>query len=268
MKIAISNIAWEKEETKDILLLMQMYNITGLEIAPTKIWENPEMISDKELSDYKNFWANNGITIIAMQSLLFGHPELTIFENNTSQDKLVEYMKRITHLASILGIKALVFGSPKNRLKGNLDNGNAVEIAKKFFTKIGDIARNDNVYICIEANPKEYGADFLTTTEETSDFVKSLNHLNIKLHLDTGAMALNHEEYKQTIVDSIPFYHFHISEPSLANVPQIVNHKIVAQTLRDIHYNNGVSIEMRGKDNESNIQGIKHTLEFVSAVYK
>jgi D-psicose/D-tagatose/L-ribulose 3-epimerase len=167
----------------------------------------------------------------------------------------------------LLGITAMVFGSPKNRLKGNLDDKLVDEIGYDFFRKIGDVAQTYDIQFCIESNPSEYGADFLTTTKSVVEFVKKINHQNINVHLDSGAMKLNNENYQESIISSQPFSHFHISEPNLTPVPQEVDHHIIAATLKEINYDKWVSIEMRATDDKDNLSQIDKTLDFVTKTY-
>ena len=42
----------------------------------------------------------------------------------------------------------------------------------------------------MEANPPEYGADFVTRAAEAIELVKAVNHPGFRLHLDTGCMTL------------------------------------------------------------------------------
>ncbi len=267
MKIAISNIAWEHSEDTTIATILQKYNIQGIEIAPTKIWTDPTNVTNDDAKAYKHFWKTQGIAIVAMQSLLFGHPELALFENAVSRKNLLNYLKKIINLASILGVKAMVFGSPKNRQKGKLDEKTAQEIACGFFTAVGSVAKQYDINFCIETNPKVYGTDFLTTTDEVIKFIKIVNHPNINVHLDTGAMEVNNEDYESTIITSLPFFHFHISEPNLSPVPQTVNHAQVAAVLRKINYDKWVSIEMRAEQSANSTQ-INKTLDFVTKTYR
>ncbi len=75
MKIAISNIAWDYPEDEAVASILQKYNIEGIEIAPTKIWIHPNEVSTVDVKAYKHYWKTKNIAIVAMQSLLFGHPE-------------------------------------------------------------------------------------------------------------------------------------------------------------------------------------------------
>jgi D-psicose/D-tagatose/L-ribulose 3-epimerase len=268
MNIAISNIAWEHSEDEAISQILQKYEIKGIEIAPTKIWSDPTTVSSADTETYKRYWEEKGINIVAMQSLLFGHPELTLFETAEKRKNLLDYLTKIIHLASLLGVTAMVFGSPKNRIKGNLDEAETSDIGNDFFRKLGDVAQNYDIAFCIEANPIIYGTDFLTTTKDVVEFVKEVDHPNINVHLDSGAMQINNEDIEQTITSAQPFSHFHISEPNLLSVPQEVDHRAAAKTLQEINYNKWVSIEMRAVNTQNNIPQIDKTLDFVTKTYR
>ena len=49
MKLAISNIAWRREEESEVLRQMQTHGVTGLEIAPTAVWPDPLSVTDAAL---------------------------------------------------------------------------------------------------------------------------------------------------------------------------------------------------------------------------
>jgi D-psicose/D-tagatose/L-ribulose 3-epimerase len=268
MNIAISNIAWDYKEDDDISVILQKYTIKGIEIAPTKIWSDPVSIEKDDIISYKSYWEKKGIEIIAMQSLLFGHPELTIFEDSKKRKETISYLKKIIQLAAFLGVKAMVFGSPKNRIAGDKDQKEINEIASDFFSQIGDNAKEYDIHFCIEANPKVYGTDFLTTTDDLLTFVRKLHHSHINIHIDTGAMKLNNENPYQTIERAKPFYHFHISEPNLLPVPYEVEHHKIAKILKEINYKQWVSVEMRSQQDGSNVKQVEKTLEFVTNIYK
>src|SRR3989338_2966053 len=270
MNIAISNIAWEKSEDKTVLSILKKHHIKGIEIAPTKIWENPIKVENKSIKKYKENWMKNGISFVAMQSILFAHPEFTLFDTKEVREKTLQYIVKMINLAQRLGIKAMVFGSPKNRAIKNLSNSEVFEIACEFFSKIADSAKQQDVYFCIEPNPPSYGTNFINNTKEAVDLIKTVNHPNFRLHLDSGALALNEENYEDSIKKGFPYLmHFHISQPYLAHVGKgIVDHKKIAEILKNLHYDKWVSIEMLNKRAKNSADTIDKTLKFVTSLYK
>ena len=120
MKISISNLAWDPAFDGQVAELLRKYHILGIDLAPTKIWSNPASVSRVDILKYRQFWAAKGISIVGIQSLLFGHPEMEIFKDTSSRNDTLEYLRNISRLSRQLGAHVLVFGSPKNRLVGTL----------------------------------------------------------------------------------------------------------------------------------------------------
>lgn len=269
MNIAISNIAWDHHEDDKAAKILKKYKLTGLEIAPSKIWDDPTSVSNEMIQNYKTYWNEKGISIIASQSLLYGHPELTIFESKYKRGKTLIYLHKIIKLLSILGIQNVIFGSPKNRVRGKMSKKEAILISKDFFTKISDYCRMFGMFFCIEANPELYGSDFINTTDEVIELVKYIDHPNFRVHLDTGAMVINNENYEVVVEKAFPYLkHVHISERNIGLLSQgNVDHKKLAKLLKKFGYNRWISIEMKNKLMPSNIDAIEEALDIVSRYY-
>src|SRR5687767_462426 len=105
MNISISNIAWEKEENENILEVLKKNHITGIEVAPTKLSESPTSVSDVEIQDSLSLWTDENIFPIATQSILYGHPELTIFQEEKTRGKTLSYLKEMIRVSAQLGAK-------------------------------------------------------------------------------------------------------------------------------------------------------------------
>lgn len=263
MKIAISNLAWQAKEEAQIAEVMQHFNIQGVEIAPTKIWQFPLLATNEEISSYQKFWQSKNIKIIALQSLLFGRNDLTIFENINKRQETLNYLARMLELGAKLGAKVLVFGAPKNRQIGNLTNQEAQEIAQVFFYELGEIAAKYGLSFCIEPNPTIYNCDFITNSQAGLELVKQINSHGFGLHLDSAAMTLSEENIvAQLKICHNYLCHFHISDPYLQLIGKgEVDHKIFAQTLVNLGYQNWVSIEMKALDESDNISSVTVALK-------
>lgn len=269
MKVAISNIAWCPDEEGKIALAMQELGINGVEIAPTKIWPSPLSVPDTKIKEYKQFWENQGIQIVAMQSLLFGRPDLTIFESDRKRKETFDYLSGMIQLGGKLGANVLVFGSPKNRKVNQLSKAEIEEIAIPFFYDLGKIALQNGNLFCIEPNPTAYGCDFITTSQEGIDFVNKVNNLGFGLHLDAAGMTLSQEPAGHSIEDVFrTAKHFHASEVNLAPVGTgSVDHEKFASMLRNINYKSWVSIEMRASEKLNNLEQVITALNIVNSIY-
>ncbi len=269
MKIAISNIAWQSQEEEKIAEIMQSFEIKGVEIAPTKIWQFPLLATNEEINSYKQFWQSRNIAIVAMQALLFGRKDLTIFENINKRQETFKYLGGMIELAAKLGARVLVFGAPKNRKIGNLTQIKAQEIASSFFYELGELAAKYNIYFCIEPNPTIYECDFIINSQQGLDLVTKTNSKGFGLHLDAAAMTLNQENISKSLSDCYEHLcHFHISEPYLQPITEgQVNHQIIAQTLINLSYQHWVSIEMKALNDDDNTAHITENLKKVINYY-
>ena len=117
-KFAVSNIAWTSHDDPAIFALLQKYGVAGIEIAPSKIWPQWIGASQASAAEYRKRLADRGFCVPAMQSLLFGIPNLSVFDES-SHARFLEHMKLVAEIAEGLGAKVLVFGSPKNRRRGH-----------------------------------------------------------------------------------------------------------------------------------------------------
>ncbi len=247
MKLAISNIAWSVQEEPAVAKRLAELGVRGVEVAPSKVGPQPAEIPDDTARRYRDGWEQHGIRIVAMQALLFGRPDLAIFQSEKARDDLTAYMARVIRLGGILGARALVFGSPKNRRIEDLKPAEVERIALPFFRELGRIADDNDTCLCIEHNPPSYGADWITTASDALAFVKAVDHPGFGVHLDAGGLHLAGEGAAEILAAGAHIRHFHASQPELAPLAPggPVPHESFAAALRELRYPRWVSIEMR-----------------------
>jgi sugar phosphate isomerase/epimerase len=246
VKLAVSNIAWEPGEDDAIAELLRREGVGGVEIAPTKWRERPLEASSADIDAYRRAWADRGLPIVSMQSLLFGRPDLQLFGDRSTRTATLDYLRRIIDLSAKLGARALVFGSPKNRIRGSLPMTEALDIACDVFRAVGDHARAHGVVFCIEANPPAYGCDFITTTAEAVAVCRAVDDAAVRINADLGGMTMSREDVGSTLQAAAPFIgHFHASEPNLEQLGAGAHHAAAATALHAIDYAGWASIEMR-----------------------
>jgi sugar phosphate isomerase/epimerase len=242
----VSNLAWPAGHDEEAASILREHAGIGVEIAPTKVWPQPLAASPAEVRAYREFWERQGLPIVALQALLFGRPDLTIFGEPASRQATLEYLKGIVRLAGDLGATALVFGSPKNRQVGDLPPKRIASIAIPFFRELGDFAARCGTCLCIEPNPPQYGCDWITTSQQACDLVERVDSPGFGLHLDTGGALLVEEDLEDVVPQLVErIRHFHISEPSLRSLTnQNVPHERIASALQTAGYAGWISIEM------------------------
>jgi len=260
MNLSISNIAWDKKYDEQMYNFIDDIGFKGLEIAPTRITENPYYnleIAKKFLEYIKSQYR---FVISSMQSILFGKKE-NIFGTYEERKSLIDYTKKCIDFCDTLECKNIVFGCPKNRI---IQNDSQYQIALNFFEQISNY--NKNVIISIEPNPIIYGTNFINTTIEAFDFVKKLNVENIKVNLDIGTIIQNNENIS-IIKNNIDFInHVHISEPNLNFIQKRELHKNIFEILSKCKYNKFISIEMKNMDDIDRVKKIMYYIKEVSNV--
>ena len=226
---------------------MQELGVRGVELAPTAVWPSPLDVTDVEVRAYRAAWNERGVQVVALQSLLYGRPELTIFESAARRVETLCYLRGIMRLGSLLGARPLVFGSPRNRRRSGVSAGRAEAVAVRFFREAASAAAELGVVLCIEPNPPAYECDFVTTADEAIELAAMVDSPGFGVHLDTGAAALGGEDIGAVLARCpTPPAHFHASEPFLAPLGEGgVDHARVAAELRSRGYPNWVSLEMR-----------------------
>ena len=269
VKLAISNIAWPREQEPRVADLMVEHGLAGVEVAPTMVWDRPFEATDRELQRYRDFWNRRGIQIVALQALLFGRDDLKLFEDEQTRSRLLEHLRGMIRLGARLGARVLVFGAPKNRWRGTMPEQEADETAVSFFKAAGEAAAEYRVTLCIEPNPVEYGCDFVTDSEQGLELVKKVASPGFGLHLDAAAMTLAAEVIETRLSKcSDALRHFHASEPFLGSLGQGgVSHDHFASVLRDHHYSNWVSVEMRHDPETELVPSLTRTLTYLERVY-
>jgi D-psicose/D-tagatose/L-ribulose 3-epimerase len=270
MRLAVSNIAWPPEADEAAARLLADHGVTGVEIAPARVCERPWESPPGRAAAYRRFWEDRGLPIVAMQALLFGRPELALFGEASVRRGLRDHLVAIIDLAVALGAERLVFGSPKNRLRGGLGRMQAEALAIPFFRELGRRAADRGVWLCIEPNPADYGCDFLVDAREVIRFVERVGEPGLGVHLDAGAMRLAGESPAEVVARAgHRWRHFHASEPHLAAVGDGgVDHVAVGAALRQVGYDGFVSVEMiQGPAGTSWRDRLSRALGIVRAAY-
>lgn len=253
MKLAMSNIAWSADERLEAYAILAEAGVTGLEIAPGIFFHaaaDPFVPDDATARTALAEAADAGLSLVSMQSLLFGVTGAALFEGTEARTVFERGMNRAITLAGRFGIPNCVFGSPgQRRVPADLAMEDALDEAGEVFRRLGDAAAAAGTRITIEANPAAYGTNFLNTLDEAEAFVSRVDHPAIALILDLGAMHMNGSF--ASVPARLPrlaprLNHVHVSEPDLAPAPaDAAGLAPVLHGLRHAGYAKAVSIEMK-----------------------
>lgn len=165
---------------------------------------------------------------------------------------MLRHLTAVCRVAGWLRAPRLVFGSPKNRDRSGLDDARALTIATDFFRRLGDTAAAHGVLICLEPNPECYDCNFMTGTDETAAMVRRVAHPHVRMQLDTGAIAINHEDIDALLRDHAELVgHVHLSEPNLLPLGEgSCDHVAASVAIARYLPDHLLSIEMRATEGE------------------
>ena len=270
MRLAISNIAWDRSEDEAVAALLKRHQIDAIDIAPGKYFAQPAKATISEIRRIKDWWAQHGIEITGMQALLFGTKGLNAFGSSESQDKMLQHLNAVCQIGAGLNASRLVFGSPRNRDRSGLNDSEALSMAVSFFRRVGDVAAFHGVVICLEPNPICYGANFMTTSLETSQVVRHIAHPSVRMQFDTGALTVNGEDPATVLQESAGLIgHIHASEPNLLPLGDgDSDHASMFRALMRCAPHQLVTVEMVATQNESHLVSIDRALRVATQHYR
>lgn len=267
MHLSFSHIAWPPELESESLKFLKTLGLDEIEVAPLRAFGNPLTAVENEVRDRAACYREQGFQIGSFQALLFGSEGLELFGSCDSRKRMKEFLIAVGRVAGWAGAGPMVFGSPKNRLRGELSHAEAIRQASELFREVGDACAEAGSCLVIEANPEAYGADFCTRLDQAAELVLATGSPGFGLHVDAGGMALSGEEFEPALRAAAGLIrHVHASQPNLVsfNDPHPV-HARIAKVLHEIHYAGRISIEMRAQDD--GLGSVKQAVDVVSSIY-
>lgn len=268
MELSVSNIAWNLEEEEDVAARLRALGVFRVDIAPGKYLPDPAAATAAQIDAVSALWQARGFTIEGMQALLFGADGLNLFADRDGA--MLERLAAVCRIGGALGARKLTFGSPRMRDRTGLDDAATARIATDFFRRLGDVAAQHGVVVCLEPNPAAYGCNFLVTTHEAAAMVRQVAHPAIRLQLDVGAIAMNGEPVDETVRAVAPLIgHIHASEPMLAPVGTGPSpHAAVGEALRALRPELVVTIEMARPAGRSPGDAVEHAVRTARRAYE
>jgi hypothetical protein len=218
-RLMVSELGWDPANENVMLSFLKRFGIHHREIVPSK--------KNWDMSSYSN--------VYSAQSILFGET-IQIFQE---QERFLRILQiRLEKLGSVQ-TNVVVFGCPRQRIYSG-------ENAVGLFQKVGHLCKYYGITLCIENNAREYGGNWLHTLNETIDFVKQVNHPNIRVNMDIGSMIMENET-------EVPDFHFikhiQVSFPKLGRWQ--ANDTLLKILNQCKTYTGYISLEMLNVDFES-----------------
>lgn len=210
--LLISEIGWNDKNADTMTYFLNKKGITNIETTPLR-------------SDFRS-------DIYSVQSILY-NSTIQIFDE---PNKFVDIVANITNT---IHPKIIILGSPKNRLWNGQDD-NAL------FSRVGYALENTSSLLCVEHNSKLYGGNWMTTFRDVYNFVKTINHPNIKVNLDIGNLIMENEVIDYEI-DISYIGHIQVSLPYLGKWDNTFSDHIYTTLnhVKNLGYNKKISFEMK-----------------------
>jgi len=188
----VSNIGWEEEDQKAVLQVLALKGVTGVEVAPPKVYGPGYEITPAKTASFLALLAPHSLKVTSLQAILFGKTECLLFNTPEQRDGTLTHAKAMVDLAAELGARSIVWGSPKQRQLGQgMIYSEAFSIATAFFRELGAYAASKSVLIAMEANAPAYGCDFCFNVDQAAQLVRAVDSpKGFRLHLDSGCMHM------------------------------------------------------------------------------
>ncbi len=218
-RLLVSEIGWSPEKDSIMYSFLKSRGILMKEIVPTK--------REWDMTGYSN--------VYSAQSILFGDT-IQIFQEPERFLRILQI--RLEKLASVQ-TKVVVFGCPRQRMYSGED-------AVTLFQKVGHLCKYYGITLCIENNARDYGGNWLHTLTDTVEFVKQVNHPNIRANMDVGSMLMENETY-------VPDFHYigHV-QVSFPKLGLWKDSEFLSTILDQLNiYNGYISLEMLNADFKS-----------------
>ena len=249
MDIAISNLAFNKNNIDTILNILKKNNIKYIEGVLSKI-EDINKINNYDVKKYNGILKKQDISFCSFQSIFFGS-EI----NSFNDQNCIKFLNKIINLCKITDARILVLGSPNLRSKNSKKN-----LSKILKTIEKNLLKN-NMYLCIEPNSKIFNGNYFYDLKEISEFIYENEYTNIKTMIDTfNLINEKFDPIEEYIKYKDIIKHIHVSEKNLMPISDKKFHYEFSNFIKKT--NHIVTYELR------EIENIEFYIENFCKIYK
>jgi sugar phosphate isomerase/epimerase len=205
-------------------------------------------LNDREFSSLKERVGISGLKCEVCNNFFPGHVRLT--GNAVDYGKIEEYLNKALGRAAQLGVKVIVFGSPKSK---NVPEGYPMDKAwsqlVELLKTIDPLVRTRGITVVIEPLNK-MESNIINTAAEGLKLVKAIDRENIKLLIDYYHLVME-KENPEIILDAGSYIkHIHFANPTGRVYPIEAEDGYVRfmNLLKRIGYEGRMSVEAYTKD--------------------
>ena len=205
-------------------------------------------LDDEAFLSLKERVGSSGLECEACNNFFPGHVRLT--GNAVDYGKLEEYLDKALGRAAQLGVKVIVFGSPKSRhVPEEYPMDKAWSQLVELLKTIDPLVRAKGITIVIEPLCK-LESNIINTVAEGLRLFKAVNRENIKLLVDYYHLVVEKEDPEILLRAGSYIKHVHFANPAGRVYPVETEHGYVRfmNLLKRIAYEGRISIEAYTKD--------------------
>ena len=282
MRLGLTNLAWDPSRDEAVAGLLARLGVDAIDVAPSKYFADVSAVREAEVRRVRDWWADRGIEITGMQSLLYGTQGLNLFGPPDVQQRMLAYLAAVCRVGAWLG------ATPAKRNRAGLTDAEAWTRALEFFGRLAEVAADAGVTICLEGVHPHYGANFMTDTASSLHMARTLNHPSVGIVLDTAVVQLNGEDIEALLAEGAAWVrHIHASEKDLVplgqsagarqpgvqpgvppgHVPEAVDHAPMAAAIRRWVPDRVVCVEILARGNDLHFANIEQSLAFARRHY-
>ena len=267
-RLALSNIALTAFAHLDELPILSGLGFTGLEVAPSRIWEDVwHGLTPAMVADYRRHVEAAGLEVLGLHSLLFDQKDMGLFADAEGRARVLDFMTHLSAVCRDLGGHTLIWGA--GRWRNGLGLADAQAYAIDFFHALHIRIKDHGTCFCFEPlGPKD--SDFLNSVIDAKDLVQALAVPSVGLHLDAKGIAENTEMTADIAALAKPYLkHVHVNEPGLGILGSTgeIDHQAFAEILNGIDYDGFISIEQRMVDPLDALGPVRKSAAYLTSVY-
>ena len=236
-KYSYNAIVYSGEDYVTQVKRLNKFGYDGIELVGEPDWYNFNEVN-KLNNDY-NIKVNSICSIFTSERDLI-HPEISM------RKKAIEYCKQIADMgAEINSTTMIVAPSPVGKIESLKSHDEEMKYAVESIQKVGEYAQKVGINISIEPWNR-YETYFINRLEQAEKILDQLDLKNAGIHGDTFHMSIeevNIAEAYRNIGSKLN--HCHIADSNRA-APGTghTNFKPILQVLKDINFNNYITMEL------------------------
>ncbi|MEX2684511.1 MAG: sugar phosphate isomerase/epimerase family protein [Candidatus Sigynarchaeota archaeon] len=231
------------------------FGYDGIELAPYIIANDIRDLPAEAVDGVRAVAARYGLELPAMHWLLSSPQGMSITSPDPAvRDKTMAFARALVDFAAHVGVRVLVFGSPKQR---NIDpSWPRDEAIRRGIAFLGEMARACEPHgIVIGFEPLGPSVtNFGATVAEAIDIIDRVANPSLRLHLDVKALLSEPAPPCEMIMKSRGrFVHFHANDENMLGPGMgTVDYRPILQSLEGVGYTGWISVEAFRNDVDAN----------------